>query len=109
MDNELLNEDWLKTRTWDIYRLGTLVTTLPDFLWALGVANSPESEQKEAVRHATELPSWIPAPKELKDAVDEFLNPKTTTVTKEQARIIESVMKQVWNIAKGDDDNQQGK
>ena len=100
MDNELLNEDWLKTRTWDLYRVGTLITTLPDFLWSLGVADSPESEQKVAVRHATELPSWIPAPKELKDAVDEFLNPKTTTVTTKQARIIEAVMNQVAKASK---------
>jgi hypothetical protein len=80
MDNELLNEDWLKTRTWDIYRLGTLVTTLPDFFWCLGVVNASPAEQRKAVQHATELPSWVPAPKELKDAVADFLKPKTTNL-----------------------------
>jgi hypothetical protein len=95
MDKETLNEDWLKTRTWDLYRVGTLVTTLPDLLWALGVENKPVAEQKEEVRHATTLPSWEPAPKELKDEVDAFLNPKTTMVTKKEAEIIKSVMRSV--------------
>ena len=95
MDNNTLNEDWLKTRTWDLYRVGTLVTTLPDFLWALGVTNKPEADQKEALSHAITLPSWIPAPKSLKDEVDAFLNPKTTMVTKKEADIIKSVMRSV--------------
>lgn len=75
MDNNTLNEDWLKTRTWDLYRGGTLVTTLPDFLWALDVEGQSPQVQADALRHAIELPSWVPAPKGLKDAVDAFLNP----------------------------------
>jgi len=95
MDNNTLNEDWLKTRTWDLYRVGTLVTTLPDFLWALGATNKTEAEQKKELEHAITLPSWIPAPKSLKNEVDAFLNPKTTMVTKKEAEIIKSVIKAV--------------
>jgi len=69
------NEDWLRYKTWDVYRLGTPVTTLPDFFWVLGVSSAPVSEQKEALVHAMTLPSWVPAPKSLKDEAEEFLKP----------------------------------
>lgn len=68
-----LNEDWLRTRTWDLYRGSHLITTLEDFLWALNVENAIQDDQLKALRHAMSLPSWIPAPEALKVEVTDFI------------------------------------
>ena len=67
------NEDWLKYRTWDIYRMGTLVTTLKDLLWVLDVEAGNTTEQLDAVANFTHLPVWNAAPQTLKDQVAKFL------------------------------------
>ena len=73
MTQSVMNEDWLKSGTWDLWRLNTLITTVPDLLWALGKSDAPLMEQQAAIEKFTKNPSWIPAPQELKDAVAAFL------------------------------------
>jgi len=73
MSQSTLNEDWLKSLTWDLWRVDTLITTVPDLLWALRVSEAPLVEQQAAIQKFTKNPSWIPAPQELKDAVAVFL------------------------------------
>lgn len=73
LENDTRNEDWLRTRSWDLYAGTKLVTTLPKLLYALGVQYAEPDEQKAAVEHFTKLPSWRPAPDELKAAVGKFL------------------------------------
>jgi len=68
-----LNEDWIKTGTWDLWRMNTLITTIPDLLWFLNVTDAPLADQQAAVLKMTKMPSWIPAPQELKDAATAFL------------------------------------
>jgi len=70
---DINNEDWLKYRTWDVYRLGKLVTDLPDLLWVLNVENGTTTEQLDAIEKFTALPSWNAAPQSLKDQVAKFL------------------------------------
>lgn len=67
------NEDWLKYRKWDAYRMGTLITTLPDLLWLLNAENGPISKQLDALEHFTTLPVWNSAPQTLKEQVAKFL------------------------------------
>ena len=67
------NEDWLKYRTWDMYRGSTRITTVDDLLWALSVLDESLEDQKAAVQHFMTLPAWNPAPAELVSAVADFL------------------------------------
>jgi len=67
------NEDWLKYNSWDLYRVGKLITTLPDLLWSLGVSNGTTTQQLDAVENFTHLPVWNAAPQTLKDEVSNFL------------------------------------
>jgi hypothetical protein len=67
------NGDWLRYRTWDLYRVGTLITTLPDLLWALDVNDADADEQKSALEDFTTQPAYAPAPEKLKSAVSAFL------------------------------------
>jgi len=67
------NEDWLKYKSWDIYRMGTLVTTLDNLLWALDVEGGTTTEQLDAVEDFTHLPVWNAAPQTLKEQVAKFL------------------------------------
>ena len=67
------NEDWLRYRVWDMYRLGKLITELPDLLWALNVENGTTTEQLDAVEHFVHLPVWNAAPETLKVQVAKFL------------------------------------
>jgi hypothetical protein len=69
----LENEDWLKSRTWDLYRGSELVTTTDNLLWALSVQDEPEDQQIAAIRHFMTLPAWLAAPAELVKSVAEFL------------------------------------
>jgi hypothetical protein len=73
--NQTRNEDWLRSRTWDMYRVGTLITTIDDLLWALipDVPDSTLDDQKLAVQHFMTLPAWEAAPDELVSAVADFL------------------------------------
>jgi hypothetical protein len=70
---EINNEDWLKYRTWDIYRLSKLVTDLPDLLWVLNVENGTTTEQLDAVEKFITQPVWNAAPETLKTQVARFL------------------------------------
>jgi hypothetical protein len=81
------NEDWLKTRTWDLYRHSHLIDDLPGLLWALGADDDDEAAQRKAVADFTRLPAWGPAPAKLKFAVEAFLaQPKSVSVVLAEAR-----------------------
>ena len=66
------NEDWLRTRTWDMYRGSTPISTIPDLLWALDVDSAPYGEQLVALRHFVNLPAFQAAPASLKHDVAVF-------------------------------------
>lgn len=63
-----LNEDWLKTMSWDLgFR------TLPGLLAYLNCTNAPTGEQVERVRKFIQLPAWQAAPAQLIQEVSDFL------------------------------------
>jgi len=75
MDNNLMNEDWLKTRSWDIRNLdGSVVTTLPQLLDVLDLSHETPAKQKAGVKHFTETPAYTPAPDRLKREVTYLLS-----------------------------------
>lgn len=76
MDNDLFNEDWLRTMRWDLWAGDKLVTTLNEFLNVLGVSGRSDDEKRRAVEAATKMPFYVPAPDELKTEVDAFLSAK---------------------------------
>jgi hypothetical protein len=67
------NEDWIKGRTWDLYRLSRKITTVDDLLWALSASDLSLDQQKLAITRFTKLPAWKPAPAELVSEVADFL------------------------------------
>jgi len=73
MNNDLLNDDWLRTMRWDVFDNNELVTTLDAFISFLGADHKTDAEKRDAVRQATELPFYIPAPESLKQEVEAFL------------------------------------
>jgi hypothetical protein len=66
---DTLNEDWLRTRTWDLFAGDQLVKTLDQLVYVLGVKGAPVEVQKTEVRDFTALPAWGPAPAALKAQV----------------------------------------
>lgn len=87
------NEDWVKTRTWDLFLGSQLVRTVPALLVVLGVSTSPLAEQKAAIRKAMELPSWEPAPAELKAEAQAFVGDFTPEQLSKAASIANAVLK----------------
>jgi hypothetical protein len=73
VDNAEMNEDWTKTRSWDLYLGGKPVDTLGELLYIFGLQDSPLEVQRAKIRHFTELPSYLPAPQSLKDEIAIFL------------------------------------
>jgi hypothetical protein len=74
MDADTLNEDWIKTGSWD------LPLTLDGLLWSIGAANSDHSGQIAALRHFTDLPAWLACPPELAKQVRLMIGqPQLTT------------------------------
>ena len=68
------NDDWLRSRTWDMYRGSHLITSLEDLFWALNVEDASRDDQVKAITMAMSLPSWTPAPPQLKTEAVEFIN-----------------------------------
>jgi len=73
VDNAEMNEDWTKTRSWDLYLGGKPVDTLKELLYIFGLQDSPLEVQQAKIRHFTELPSYLPAPQNLKDEIAIFV------------------------------------
>lgn len=69
----LANEDWLKTRTWDMYRGGTLIVTVADLLWAISDRDATLVQQVKDLHHFMTLPAWQAAPEDLVTDVSTFL------------------------------------
>jgi hypothetical protein len=67
------NEDWLRYRTWDLYRGHILITTVDNLLWALRVQNAPLNNQIKTLQHFMTLPAWQAAPEDLVTDVASFL------------------------------------
>lgn len=72
-DLSIENEDWLRARTWDLYRGKHLVTTLADLYWQLDVQRATPDEQHGALVSFVALPAWRAAPAELKAEVEAVL------------------------------------
>lgn len=71
--NTVRNEDWLRTRSWDLYTsAGTKVTTLAALLPAIYATGTP-AEQRAALRRFMALPSAEAMPAGLRAEVDDFL------------------------------------
>lgn len=71
------NSDAIKTRTWDIYDGASgsyaLVTTLSQLWSALGHDHLPPAEKRGSLVAMMDLPSWIPAPPQLKEEARAWL------------------------------------
>ena len=80
MNNDLFNEDWLRTMRWDVYYNNELVTTLDAFISFLGADGKTDAEKRNAVRQATEMPFYVPAPDGLKQEVEAFLSVKKSSL-----------------------------
>ena len=70
MDQATLNEDWIKTLSWDLPK------TLDGVVWAMGAVNKDDAGKADALRHMMTLPAWTAAPAALKKDVEEFLDKK---------------------------------
>lgn len=75
IDDSDWNADWLRTLSWDLWTTDDdgqyrLVTTIPQLLEVLGVADAAPEVQAEAVRHFMTMPAAVPMPKELRAAVE---------------------------------------
>jgi len=58
MANDDVNEDWIKSLTWDLGDWN-------DFLSYLGVTGAPAAQQAAAVQRFTGLTAWQAAPAEI--------------------------------------------
>ena len=58
MANDDVNEDWIKSLTWDL-------GDWDDFISYLGVTGVPAAQQAAAVQRFTKLPAWQAAPAEI--------------------------------------------
>lgn len=71
------DSDWIKHGTWDLYeyRAGqmVLVTTLTQLLEVLGWSGLPPRERRDHIANLMTLPSWTPAPADLKTEVAAWL------------------------------------
>lgn len=86
MTTTLDNEDWLRSRTWDMYRVGTLITTVDDLLWALRAQSESLDQQKIVLQHFMTLPTWRVAPDDLILAVGKFLSGMSAAFNPDQPR-----------------------
>ena len=73
MDQDLLNDDWLRSRTWDI-----LPADLKTLLGALGVRDAGKPAQAGALRRFLKLPAAIPAPDSIKAEAETLLGVKVS-------------------------------
>ena len=73
------NDDWLRTRTWDLWVRAEgelrLVQVLSDLLLVLEVGKVPFREQKAVLRQFLRLPAAEATPPALRTEVDAFLGP----------------------------------
>ena len=81
MDDATLNEDWIKTLSWD------LPTTLDGLVWAIGAANLDHDGQVDALRKFMGLPAWIPAPADLVKSVNSFVYTPVLNTSDIRARL----------------------
>lgn len=93
MDTQTYNEDWLRTRTWDLWRDRKLISTLPDLLWSLDVSFAPEEKQRAELEHFVSLPVWESAPESLKSEVSAYLNGFTPEELSKAASIANAVLR----------------
>lgn len=61
--NDDLNEDWIKTQSWDL-------GSFDDLLGYLGVRSADTARQRLALASFMLLPAWQAAPDEIKQAVN---------------------------------------
>ncbi len=76
-DQDLRNDDWIKTIAWDIWNTvdgeWVLVKSLEELLVYLEVAGEPQAEQEKAVREFLKLPASEAMPDGLKAELEGFL------------------------------------
>lgn len=64
---QTLQEDWIKTRSWD------LPTELAPLLTSLGISGLPASGQRAALHKLTTLPAWQAAPDSIRRPVEKIV------------------------------------
>lgn len=69
------NEDWLRGRSWDVWRVDSAsrVTRLEELRLALGRDGIPDVEWVAQLARMTKLPFWEAAPRQLKDEAEAYL------------------------------------
>lgn len=73
IDQDLLNDDWLRSRTWDI-----LPADLKTLLRVLDVQDAQRGAQAGALREFLKLPAAIPAPDSIKQEAEALLGVKVS-------------------------------
>lgn len=73
MTGDAFNEDWLRTRTWDVRNGPVLVTTLDQLFSFLGVMSEPAETKREQLEAFTRLPVWTAAPADLREHAERWL------------------------------------
>jgi hypothetical protein len=73
MMDDALNEDWLRTRTWDVRNGPVLVTTLDQLFVFLNVMSEAAERKREQLEAFIGLPVWTAAPAELRADVERWL------------------------------------
>lgn len=65
--SEEINEDWLKTRSWDL-------GSFEGLLLHLGVLHAPVAVQRQALIRFSALPAWEAAPATVRAAANKVIN-----------------------------------
>ncbi len=73
MTGEAFNEDWLRTRTWDVRNGPVLVTTLDQLFLFLNVLWELAERKREQLEAFTWLPVWTAAPPPLRVGAERWL------------------------------------
>jgi len=75
------NEDWIKPYAWDLYRMGTLITTLDDLFFVNDLVDANPDDQVKFLEELIVLPCYEAVPPELEKEVNAFLDAQSSLIT----------------------------